>query len=238
MELNISRIFSLIITRLKYIIIVALIFAALFFGFTKLFIDEKYESSAKILVVMNTTTSKSTEAAFVKEAVHSYLEIFNTTKFLTEVTELYNANNPENELKPSKLKEMTRIEASSNTDAPSFSVKVTSGSSKLSYNLATLISSHMITRSAEYEALNPIKIIDNAIEPKFPSSPNIILNSILGFVLGAAIVIGYLVVREMFDNKIKNLEDITSSCEIPILGVVPDASNNDSVTSFEQVLLD
>ena len=93
MEMNLSKILLLLLSKLHYIVLIALMFALVTFGYTKFFVPEKYTSSAKFLVVMDEDNSKASEANFVKEAIHSYLEIFNTTKFFNEVAESFNAQN-------------------------------------------------------------------------------------------------------------------------------------------------
>ncbi len=225
MELNISKVVSLLLVRLKYILLVALIFALLIFGFTKVFIQEKYSSSAKILVVMDADYSKTSEASFVKEAIHSYLAIFETTKFFNEVSEVYAAQGHSGELfTATQLMLMTDIESSANVDEPSFTVEVTSSNPDTCYDVAETVANYMITKSAEYPALNKIKIIDDPIKPLVPVSPNIMANTLVGFFIGAVCCAAFFICKEMFDNKIKNLEDITSMHDIPILGVVPDTT--------------
>ncbi len=225
MEMNISRIVSLLLVRLKYILLVALIFALLLFGFTKAFVQEKYSSSAKILVVMEADFSKTSEATFVKEAIHSYLAIFDTVKFFNEVSEEYASREYGDRIfTASQLKAMTDIEASANVDEPSFTVKVTSTSPDVCYNVATTVADYMLVKSAEYQPLNKIKVIDDPIKPLVPVSPNVMVTTLIGFLLGAIGAAAFFVCKEMFDNKIKNLEDITSLYDIPILGVVPDTT--------------
>lgn len=224
MEMNINKALSLLLSKIQYIILIALIFAVATMGYTKLFVTEKYSSSAKFLVIMDEDSSKTTEANFVKEAIHSYLEIFNTTKFFTEVAEAYNSQNDGRVYTASELKSMTSIQASANQDAPSFTIKVTSSNPNFCYTLANTVSSNMIKRAAEYKALNRIELIDDPIKPVAPSSPDLFNNTAMGFVVGLLASCAMFIVIEIMDKKIKNLEDITSSFGIPVLGVVPDTS--------------
>ena len=76
-----------------------------------------------------------------------------------------------------------------------------------------------------------MKIIDY---PEFsdkrykPSYSNFAL---IGFLIGALIVIVFVIIRYFMDDTVKSESDIESSFSIPILGVIPDvskASNNHS----------
>lgn len=237
MELSVEKILSLMLLKLKYIILIALIFAIGAFGYTKLCVDEQYTSSSKFLVVMDVTTSKTSEASFVKEAIHSYLEIFNTTKFFNEIADIYNDSEEGYRYTASQLKAMTSMQPASNEDAPSFTVRVVSGNPDMCYDLANIVSSHMIDKAAEYEVLNKIQMIDDPIKPISPSSPNIFTNTVLGLIAGVILATVMFICKEMFNHKIKNLEDIKSCYDIPILGVVPDTSIEEKTSSGKISLL-
>lgn len=224
MEMNINKILSLLLSKLHYIILIALIFALGAFGYTKCFVPEKYTSSAKFLVIMDEDSSKTTEANFVKEAIHSYLEIFNTTKFFNEVAETYNAQNEGASFTASALKSMTSVQSSPNEDAPSFTIKVVSTNSNMCYELANTVASHMIKKATDYKVLNKIELIDDPIRPKAPSSPDITQNTVFGFIIGIILSCALFVFIEVMDKKVKNLEDITNEFNIPVLGVVPDTA--------------
>lgn len=68
---------------------------------------------------------------------------------------------------------------------------------------------------------NGVEVIDKAKLPTNPIKPNkksnIILSAVLGVIIGASIVL----VRELFDSKIKTPDDATKELGLPVLGVVP-----------------
>ncbi|MBE6650062.1 MAG: hypothetical protein E7613_01995 [Ruminococcaceae bacterium] len=223
MEMNISKMLNLLLARLKYIVLVALIFAIATFGYTKMFVSEQYTSTAKFLVTMDETNSKSTEANFVKEAIHSYLAIYETEKFFKEAAEIYNAEY-NTEYTASNLRAMTSISPASNEDQPYFTIRITASNPDLAFNLANTISDYAKVKADEYKALNEISLIDDPLKPIVPSSPNVTKNTFMGLIVGAFLASAAFVLKELMDKKIKNLEDITSIYDIPILGVVPDTS--------------
>ena len=65
-----------------------------------------------------------------------------------------------------------------------------------------------------------VLIIDNARRPSAPSKPNRFLIIIVGFVLGAGLAFGYVLIRNYFDNTIKTPEDLQNR-NITVLGWVP-----------------
>lgn len=66
-----------------------------------------------------------------------------------------------------------------------------------------------------------ISVVDNATLPTSPSSPNVSLNTLIGAVGGALVLLIILVLREFLNSTIRSEEDITGSLSVPVLGVIP-----------------
>jgi len=65
-----------------------------------------------------------------------------------------------------------------------------------------------------------VLVIDNARKPVTPSKPNRLLIIIVGFVLGAGLAFGYVLISNYFDNTVKTPEDLQNR-NIAVLGWVP-----------------
>lgn len=65
-----------------------------------------------------------------------------------------------------------------------------------------------------------VLIIDDARMPVNPSKPNRMLIVLIGFVLGTGMAVGYVVVRNYFDNTVKTPEDIKKK-NINVLAWIP-----------------
>ena len=65
-----------------------------------------------------------------------------------------------------------------------------------------------------------VQIIDNARPPAFPSKPNRILIILTGLLLGCVIALGFVFIRNYFDNTIKTAEDIEKR-NINLLAWIP-----------------
>lgn len=66
-----------------------------------------------------------------------------------------------------------------------------------------------------------ISIIDQARVPALPSSPNLLFNLGIGFILGCFIAGGAVVLRTEFDDAIRVPEDVTQKLDLALLGVIP-----------------
>lgn len=64
------------------------------------------------------------------------------------------------------------------------------------------------------------RIVDHAVPPAFPSSPNMMLNMALGVFSGFGIGFGIIFLFAILDDKVKSAFDIENSIGLPILGVI------------------
>lgn len=65
-----------------------------------------------------------------------------------------------------------------------------------------------------------IAILNPAVEPREPSSPNLLLNIALSIVLGSILGTGIVFVLELVDRRIRSADDLKSMFDLPVLGVL------------------
>lgn len=68
-----------------------------------------------------------------------------------------------------------------------------------------------------------ITILSPALAPLTPSSPKIVLNVALAVVLGSMLGVGFALLRELTDQRIRRNEDLVDVCGVSVLAVVPTA---------------
>lgn len=67
-------------------------------------------------------------------------------------------------------------------------------------------------------------VLAEASPPFLPSSPKIVLNTILALVLGSVLGIGAIVLLEMLDRRVRTVEEVPELLGVQILGVLPKPS--------------
>lgn len=72
-----------------------------------------------------------------------------------------------------------------------------------------------------------ITVLDNAVVPRSPVSPDIVNNMILSLVLGIALAGGLALVREIFVDQFRRAEDIDERLGLPVLGLTPHVKSDD-----------
>ena len=75
-------------------------------------------------------------------------------------------------------------------------------------------------------ASNNVSIVDRALVPRVPSSPNLLLNLLLSLILGLFLALLAVILLEQIDPS-----DITQRLRLPLLGVIPVVADGDVSTA-------
>lgn len=221
-EIDLKRIFEAILHRSWIIVLVAILCAVLTFLGTFFFVTPQYQSSA-MFYVNNSSFSVADAAVSISSAditaskslVNTYIVILKTKETLDDVIDYAGVN-----LRYSELKEM--IEAESVDDTEVFRVVVTNPDPVEAEKIASAIAYILPKRISSIVEGTSAKVVDAAVLPSVPSSPNYTSNTIIGFLLGFLGSIGVVVLMELFDISIRAEEDIAMVSNCPVLASVPD----------------
>jgi uncharacterized protein involved in exopolysaccharide biosynthesis len=66
-----------------------------------------------------------------------------------------------------------------------------------------------------------IFVLGQAAPPVEPSSPRVLVNTLLSLVVGLLLAIGAVLGLEMLDRRVRAFEDLTAAVGLPVLGVMP-----------------
>lgn len=87
--------------------------------------------------------------------------------------------------------------------------------------LEILLQRYNLVSSASNVQRNDATLLDNAVVPGVPSSPNLFTNLFLALVLGLGLAVAIAVLREVFDDRLRSIEDIEGKLRVPALGQTP-----------------
>ena len=124
-----------------------------------------------------------------------------------------------------QLKKM--ISASSVNSTEIFSVEVTSTSPQEAELLANTIARVLPEKIASVVDGSSVRIVDTAVVPSKKAAPSTGKNTMLGFLLGAVLACGAVVVLYLMDDKIHSADYLLSSYDLPLLAVIPDLTQDD-----------
>ena len=66
-----------------------------------------------------------------------------------------------------------------------------------------------------------INLLTQASPPLEPSSPRVLLNTLLSVFLGALLAIGTALVLELMDRRVRTVDDVVDALGLPVLGLMP-----------------
>lgn len=66
-----------------------------------------------------------------------------------------------------------------------------------------------------------VNFLTQAEPPLQPSSPRIVLNTLLSIFLGTLLAIGTALLLELRDRRVRNVDDVLASLDLPVIGVMP-----------------
>lgn len=78
-----------------------------------------------------------------------------------------------------------------------------------------------------------ISIIDPAVPPIRPSSPNLLRNLLVALVVGFGSAAAFIYLRTQLDDSVKVPEDVEGKLQMPLLGVIPLAQDIDVEVAME-----
>ena len=222
LEIDLQRLFGALIQRLWMIILASVVGALLSFGVTHYLITPMYESTA-MFYVNNGSLSvggaslnlSASDLSVSKNLVESYIVILETRETLNDV-----ADYAEVDRSYSELNGMIHASAVNSTEI--FKVVVTSADPAEAEKIADAISYILPKRISNIVEGTSAQIVDHAVLPSKPSSPNIVKNTALGLILGFVLSAGAICIYEIFNIMIRSEEDVEQCCSYPVLAVVPD----------------
>ncbi len=64
-------------------------------------------------------------------------------------------------------------------------------------------------------------VLTQAVAPLLPSSPKVVLNTLLSVFLGALLALAAAFLLELLDRRVRSVEDVAVALQLPVLGIMP-----------------
>jgi len=223
MELSLLDIFNMLFKRIWIIILVAILAFSGSYAISSFVIAPKYTSSAQLFSkptkINDGDTGNLNELQYAQRLVDTYLALLENRSFLTEVSAKLE-DDSHISYSVAQLKDIISLSAINNTEI--FEVSATTESPQDSYAIVNLMTELAPGEILRVRGTDSISIVSYAILPTAPSSPNIVLNSLIGTILGIMIAVGLIFLIEMLDTRIKSEEELVAHFQLPVLGSIPE----------------
>lgn len=218
-EISLQEIFMILWNKVWVIILCTLIGGVAAFGISAFVLDPTYTSRVSMYVNSNTerenTIANLNDINASQKLVSTYIEILKSDNVLSKViTETGFTYTPE------QIRKMLTASAVNGTEI--FEVKITTEDADEAAVIANTIAAVAPEEIIRVVKAGSVELIDEAVPATSPSSPNVLLNTIIGLMLGGVLSVLGVLVAEMLDNRIKTEDDLKKGYDFPILGTIPD----------------
>ena len=123
-------------------------------------------------------------------------------------------------------------EAVSNTEIIKVSIKTEDAA--IARDIANAIAAVAEEKIPKFVQPSQVNIIDHAEASNSPVSPNIRNSIILGVLLGFVLSISVIVLREIFDVRVKSTDDLVGRFSYPVLGAIPEIYVSYDEANFDE----
>lgn len=224
-EINLLELVYAMLSHWLLLFIVTALFGACAFCYSKFFIAPQYSASCTLFVLNrnNSNSLTSSDISASNALLKDYEILAGSRTVINQVIESldlkYDEARPD---KPSySYAELKReISVSVPKDSRMLVVSVRDLNPNNAKLLADAVSKALveqITKTMKTEA----EILDTAVTPGGPVSPNVKKNTVVGAAIGFLLAAAWVFIRFISDDTIKSEEDVENHLGVPVLGSIP-----------------
>jgi len=223
---DLGELLRIFLRRLRLIVLLTMAFGIIAFLVSKFFVTPLYTASTS-LYVNNTRKTvvdsvNSGDLAASQLLAVTYVEMIKSYNVLSDVTKKINSMYEGRLKKELEVEDMaSMISASPKNETEILAVYVTSPDPQLSTDIANVIAEVAPDKVKDFVEASSVKIIDQAIIPEKPSSPNVLRNTAIGAFAGLVLGLALAFFLEMFDTRVKSEDDLERMLDYPVIGVIP-----------------
>ena len=220
-SIDLSSLWAIIKKKMNVIIIVTILVTMISGIVTFFFLDPKYKSTVAVFINDVKTTSENgsdsqtiNDISMYQKLVDTYSEITKSRTVAENVIEELGLD-----LTPGELQDMISSSPKGNTQF--LNISITSKDREQAYQIANQLALSLKTVSKDLRGNDIVQILDSANVPTSPSSPNLKMNLVIGFMLGLMLSVFSIFIMEFMDKTVKDPEFIMNDLELPFLGTLP-----------------
>lgn len=217
-EIDLGKFVKLLVKRIWIIALCAVILGSAVFVYTRKIVKPSYTATVTMYVNNNSgnnSTVSSANLAVALQLVKTYVNIIRSDAVLDKVISETGLL-----LSASEIRGMMSAESVNETEM--FRLQVTSTDPQMSADIANAVANIAPGEISSIIEGSYAKVVDYAKVPTSPSSPNYVMNTLVGCAAGAVLAVIGIAIATFTDTRIKNEEELATICAIPVLGRIPD----------------
>ena len=218
MEIDVFHLLKILWKRKLLIVLVAFVTGAVAFAYSSFIVKPEFTSTTRIYVVNRNQGDKpgltNQDLQAGSYLVKDYREIILSQDVLEKV-----ATDLKLELPPKDL--AIKIKVTVPVDTRIVSISVTDRAPEEASRIANSLREVAAQKIISVTRVSDVTTLEEARPATSPSSPNIRRNTMVGFLVGAVVMVVTVLLVELLDTRVKRPEDIEDVMQIALLGVVP-----------------
>ena len=218
MEIDVFHLLKILWKRKLLIALVAFVTGIVAFAYSSFIVKPEFTSTTRIYVVNRNQGDKpgltNQDLQAGSYLVKDYREIILSQDVLEKV-----ATDLKLELPPKGL--ASKIKVTVPVDTRIVSISVTDRAPEEASRIANSLREVAAQKIISVTRVSDVTTLEEARPATSPSSPNIRRNTMVGFLVGAVVMVVTVLLVELLDTRVKRPEDIEDVMQIALLGVVP-----------------
>lgn len=217
-EINLKELFDYFISKISVIILITLIIAVVGCSYALFFQKPLYKSSTTLVLTRTDTENSNTitqnDITLNQKLLSTYREIVKSRRVINQVITDLSLDTTFEVLNKN-------ISVTSVQDTELIKIIVSDENPEMAKKIADETAKVFSSEIQEMYQIKNISIVDTAVVANSPYNINITKQLIIYLFIGVVLGLGVVFVIYYFDTSIKNVEEVESKLELPILGQIP-----------------
>lgn len=221
-SLDLIKLARVVLRKWILVAVVGLISVIIGFVYSNFFITPLYSSSSIMLVDFRNSIHEDLSS----EQINVAEQFVPTVAFIVKTKDVLQTVKEELELKESTSSLASRIQVQTMDDTFLIRITVRHPNPKAAYSIVKAVSKASTEYINQKITSGYITEIESPSVSSKPVSPNVLRYTLIAGLLGVFVSVFAIVIFSLFDNKVKSIEELQETVDLPILGVVPALSKN------------
>ena len=218
-EIDLLELFHVLLRKWWLIAICTIAGAGIAFGITVGVITPMYESNAMLYILSKTTSVTSLADIQIGSELTQDFTVIATSKPVIDAAIERIEKEEDITFTREEILDMVTVTNESNTRI--LTITATDANAEHACMVANAVATETADRMAEIMKSDPPTTVESAEVSPEPASPNILKNTVLGFLLGFVLICGILVVRHLLNDNVRTEEDVEKYLDLPVLATIP-----------------
>lgn len=218
-EMDIKLIFGVLLGRIKWIIASVAVGVLLFASYAYFFVPKQYTSSS-LLYVRNMASDTQTNSATASNLsaaeylANTYAVVMKTepvlSKAYTRLGGKVSVDNLKSMVSSALVKDTTLLQVSVKHGDPETARLACSAMAYAIADMFPQVTGEVASAKVVEDATAAVK-----------TAPNVTRSALIGALIGLVISVAIILLRELFDNTIRDKESLQMQIDVPVLGEIP-----------------